>query len=484
MEFQSFNSKKIFRLLFLVLLLQFSCKSAEKEEHSFESYLKHFQAIETPVEILSGDTTRLNHVKEIDSFFVKRFILPERFGNEDYNPAAAVYYYGALTLSDQFTSVIIYQFYPEEAFSHFYFLINYDHDGTIISTKTLAGRSDAPTWFNLDAKLERGHLDLNERASYRDLQDNPGEIHYTYSFNISHDRHFEPVPFRKKLLTDWDKLVKHGNNFVVEEVEFSFGNGHEKLHFIKEENNYTLEYDLVSHTILYNIVAFKESKEEYVLVVKRVDDPLNREEELHFRYVSMEEQITLWNANENLSFPTLYFTTHEAVSNFNVEYGESEGGGVSIPLDVLISEKGVGKILLSNKLELLKEFYPADKIRMETEESEDSSIDVVTVYDDTKKAILTIVPDEQKKNVFRILVYGKFFKTEENIGVGNTYAELVNAYKSVSVMGGEDGVLVAVDELPNVLFMLDSESLSWVPDQQIEVQGNTKILYIILTSRE
>lgn len=484
MSFQLFKTKRIHVLFFFVLLFLFSCKPTEKKgELTFGAYIENFPVIESPMSLLSGDTSRLNHLKKIDSSYVTKYILPERFGNNDYNPSAAVYYYGAPTLSDEFTSVIIYQFYPDDAFSHFYFLINYNQDGAIISTKTIASRSDALTWFKLDAKLEKGHLNLSERSSYRDMQDNPSEIHYSSSFNISKDGYFEPVPFKKEILTDWDKIEKRGNNFVVEEVEYSFGKGHDKLHFNKEGNRYTLEYILLSHKIIYELIDFKTSKEEYVLVVKMVSDQvINKEEELHFRYIKEEKNITLWNSNDHLEFPTAYFTPHEKVSNFDVEYGESEGGGVAIPSYALISEKGVGEILLGSKLESLKEFYPADKVRIETEETEASESTVYNVYGDNEKAILTITPDEQKKRVLKIAVYGKSFKTENNIGVGSTYSELVKAYKNPSVIGGEEGVMVSVDELTNVLFMMDSKNLNWVPDQEVDVPGDTKVQYIIVTN--
>jgi len=470
-------------LAFVSLILQLSCGSVVKKDSApFESYIQNFPTIELPVNIRSEDDFYLKNPALIDSNYVKDFLLSKGFGNTDFNPLHPVYYYGTFPLSTEFTSVIVYQFYQDEAFSHFYFLINYKPDGTIISTKTIASRSDALTWFKLDAKIEVGHLSLLETLSHRDMEDNPDKIEYTCSFVISNEGNFEPIPFKKELLTDWDKVVKRGDHFVLKEFELSLGIGHDKLHFNKEGKRYTLEYELPSHNFFYEVVAFKASKKEYVLIVKMVSDPvIGNEEELHFRYINEEKNITLWNSNDHLEFPTAYFTANTTVSDFDVEYGESEGGGVAIPLYALVSEKGVGEILLGSKLESLKKFYSADKIRIETEETEMSDINVYNIYGDNEKALLTITPDKQKVQVQKIMVYGKSFKTENNIGVGSTYSELIKAYKNTSVIGGEEGVLVTVNELKNVIFTMDGKNLNWVPDQEVNIPGDTKVQYIIVT---
>jgi hypothetical protein len=468
--------KKAYYFLWLAVFFLSACKKPSGEKTSFQSYLNNFPEIKLPLTIVSTDNPTVKDLKLIDSSFVQQFLPMEKFGNLDYSPTSPVYYFGAPKLSTEFNSVIVYQCYPDSPFSHYYFLVNYDKEGNIISTKTLADRNDASTWHKLDGKLEAGNLSMTEQRENVISPEERYLVKNKFSFIISPNGSFEPV-IKKEFITDWDRLTDQGDDYVIEEREYALGKGNEQLHFKKEGKKYFLIYDMLNRKKEYELVAFKESATgEYELVLTNSDwvykddtDLEHKEVDMSVRRSEKDTVVFIWTGDEHLEFPFSNFVPRVFARNFEIISAKEESFEI-------ISENGVGKILLGSTIESLNNFYAKEKIRNEVVQSEGDDYTIYLICDDKGKQTLEVTPDETGKIVSRISAYGEMFRTEMNIGPGDTFEDLKKAYKITGIVGGEIGLMVFVEGL-KVTFILDGEKLQWSPDTEYtgEVPGNVKI---------
>ena len=95
--------------------------------------------------------------------------------------------------------------------------------------------------------------------------------------------------------------------------------------------------------------------------------------------------------------------------------------------------------------------------------------------------IYAVEPDEKGEKVWRIWLYGKRFKTELGIGVGNTLADLKNKYTIDDMSTAEGAVFILVKEI-EVGFELDGSKISreWWNEMKLEELKNDLPISLII----
>ena len=83
---------------------------------------------------------------------------------------------------------------------------------------------------------------------------------------------------------------------------------------------------------------------------------------------------------------------------------------------------------------------------------------IFNVYKNSE-LIYAVEPDENLNKIWRIWVYGKKFKTELGIGVGDTIGDLKNRYTIKEILTGDGNVALLVKEI-HVSFLIDVSQVS------------------------
>ena len=121
------------------------------------------------------------------------------------------------------------------------------------------------------------------------------------------------------------------------------------------------------------------------------------------------------------------------------------------------------------------------KIKKASIKLEGADYPIFDVYDNSE-LIYKVEPDESEKKVYRIWLYGKKFKTNLGIGVGNTLAELREKYTLTKVSTAEGNVALLVNEI-EVSFLLDNSQISkewWSHRKMEKLDDNISIDSIII----
>ncbi|SDH08137.1 hypothetical protein [Psychroflexus sediminis] len=133
---------------------------------------------------------------------------------------------------------------------------------------------------------------------------------------------------------------------------------------------------------------------------------------------------------------------------------------------------------ISEFLESKSEIY---KVKKETINLEGDDYPIFNVYENSE-LIYAVEPDETEKKVWRIWLYGKDFKTDIGIGVGNTLGDLKEKYKIEEIITGEGNVAVIVKEI-KVSFLLNSSKIPrdwWNEMKMDELKNDLSIELIII----
>lgn len=132
--------------------------------------------------------------------------------------------------------------------------------------------------------------------------------------------------------------------------------------------------------------------------------------------------------------------------------------------------------------EFLKISNERDTVKKEQIQQEGENYDIYNVYRNNK-IVYVVEPDcGTDCNVWRIWIYGEDFKTKEDIGVGNTLADLKKTYtiKELSTEG-EGRVAIFVNEI-NISFILDPNKIaeSWWANQTIAGLNDELVIEMII----
>lgn len=119
-------------------------------------------------------------------------------------------------------------------------------------------------------------------------------------------------------------------------------------------------------------------------------------------------------------------------------------------------------------------------VKKETISLEGDDYDIFNVYENSE-LIYAVEPDEKGEKVWRIWLYGKRFKTELGIGVGNTLADLKNKYTIDDMSTAEGAVFILVKEI-EVGFELDGSKISreWWNEMKLEELKNDLPISLII----
>jgi len=138
--------------------------------------------------------------------------------------------------------------------------------------------------------------------------------------------------------------------------------------------------------------------------------------------------------------------------------------------DFLIQEGKVGKLEIDMSIDKIKEIFKPDQIKIENKKGEGNDYSIYKLFvDGDKKVSLeleTICVDVCV--IARILVYSEKYKTDKNIGVGNTLAELKSKYTITTITGGEDGIIVYIDEMSQVGFVVKIPGIASFPGKKFD----------------
>lgn len=94
--------------------------------------------------------------------------------------------------------------------------------------------------------------------------------------------------------------------------------------------------------------------------------------------------------------------------------------------------------------------------------------------------IYAIEPDDNNE-VWRIWLYGKEFKTDLGIGVGNTLGDLREMYSVIDFETGEGNVAIFIKEL-NVSFLLNTKQIpsTWWNNMSLEKLNDNILINLII----
>ena len=140
--------------------------------------------------------------------------------------------------------------------------------------------------------------------------------------------------------------------------------------------------------------------------------------------------------------------------------------------DVKIGMKISEFLETKNKIYIIKE----DTINLEGDD-----YPIFNVYENSE-LIYAVEPDETESKVWRIWLYGKRFKTETGIGIGNTFADLKEKYTITDMSTAEGSVVISVKEI-EVGFELDASQIPrewWNEIKMEDLKSDLPITLIII----
>jgi len=119
-------------------------------------------------------------------------------------------------------------------------------------------------------------------------------------------------------------------------------------------------------------------------------------------------------------------------------------------------------------------------VKEETISLEGDDYPIFNVYDNSE-LIYAVEPDESENKVWRIWLYGKKFKTERGIGIGNTLGDLKNKYTIEDMTSAEGSVFILVKEI-EVGFELDGSKIpkEWWDEIKFEELKNDLPISLII----
>jgi len=124
----------------------------------------------------------------------------------------------------------------------------------------------------------------------------------------------------------------------------------------------------------------------------------------------------------------------------------------------IIENDCVDKVKIGMKIsEFLNTKHDTYNIKKETISLEGDDFPIFNVYDNSE-LIYAVEPDESENKVWRIWLYGKKFKTEAGIGIGNTLGDLKKKYTITDMSTAEGSVFILVKEI-EVGFELDGSKI-------------------------
>jgi hypothetical protein len=151
----------------------------------------------------------------------------------------------------------------------------------------------------------------------------------------------------------------------------------------------------------------------------------------------------------------------------------------------IIGNGHVGKILMNMDEKKLQGMFSPEQIKTTTKsaEGDEYSIINITATGDTKTSIELETMCMDICVISRINLYSDKFKTIKGIGVGSTIGDLRKVYSISTVVGGEKGIMIYIEDLEQTAFVVDVPKLKPVPGKMYEktaVPDDVKIEWIYM----
>ncbi|UFH46239.1 hypothetical protein LNP27_14085 [Flavobacterium galactosidilyticum] len=131
-------------------------------------------------------------------------------------------------------------------------------------------------------------------------------------------------------------------------------------------------------------------------------------------------------------------------------------------VDFLVTENNVGVFKKGMTVKEVLDIVPKVHIKKVVDKDDyENSYDDYQYFDTNKIHLLTLTPtvqDEIQSKINRILILDNRFKTNKNIGLGSTYADLKNNHKITDIAPDLEHIVLTVGEL-NARFSINKKQL-------------------------
>lgn len=130
--------------------------------------------------------------------------------------------------------------------------------------------------------------------------------------------------------------------------------------------------------------------------------------------------------------------------------------------DFLVTENNVSVFKKGMSVKDVLDIIPKVQIKKVVDKDDyENSYDDYQYFDTNKTHLLTLTPtiqDDIQSKINRILILDNRFKTNKNIGLGSTYADLKNNYKITDIAPDLEHIVLTVGEL-NAWFSINKKQL-------------------------
>jgi len=151
----------------------------------------------------------------------------------------------------------------------------------------------------------------------------------------------------------------------------------------------------------------------------------------------------------------------------------------------VIGEGHVGKVLINMDEKKLSSLYEPSQIKADKKSAEGDEYAVIniTLPGESKTGIEIETMCMDICLVSRITVYSPKYKTVKGISVGSNVSDLKKSYTISSVIGGEKGIMIYIEEIPQTAFVVDVPKIKASAGKTIniaEIPDLTKIQWVYM----
>jgi hypothetical protein len=131
----------------------------------------------------------------------------------------------------------------------------------------------------------------------------------------------------------------------------------------------------------------------------------------------------------------------------------------------------IGKVVINMNEQKLSAIFPAGQIKKDkrSEEGNEYSVISITPAEVANAALELETMCMDICLISRINVYSEKYKTVRGVGVGSQVSELKKKYTISSVTGGEKGIMIFTEELPQTAFMVNVPGLKPVTEKTYKI---------------
>jgi len=146
----------------------------------------------------------------------------------------------------------------------------------------------------------------------------------------------------------------------------------------------------------------------------------------------------------------------------------------------IIGEGHIGKISINMVEQKLSSLFTAEQIKKEEKTDNDDiySIINISLKGESKTALELETMCMDVCLISRISLYSDKYKTVKGIGIGSTMGDIKKNYSISAIRGGEKGIMVYVDDLPQTEFIMNVPKVRAIVDKvykTMDIPDDSKI---------